>query len=997
MNTSYSNSIIPTDSEQNMAIKGRVIDESKAPIAGATLVIQGTYNGTISNELGEYSLPNVKPNDVIEVNFLGYENKTFTVTSSKETYNISLTPSLLQAEEIVVTAMGIERKAKSLTYATQSISNDEFSTAKDVNLVNSLQGKTSGLVITPNSSGAGGSSKILMRGNKSAEGNNQPLIVIDGIPMNSPQPAQQTSLHYGRDGGDALGNLNPDDIQSINLLKGASASALYGSMAANGVLMITTKKGAEGVVKVTVSSNISMESRLLGPEIQKNYGAVINNGVMEQMSWGEKLSATEASKGSNRLDDYFQIGSTYINSISISGGSDKLQNYISYANTTSTGIAPTNKFNRHNITLRESLNLFDGKVTVDASMNFIKQSVENKQGGGMYYNPYPGLYTMPNNADFNSYKNFESYNSATNRYSQNWYTDPLKNDFSANPYWVLHRNKNVSTRNRILTSTRVTWKIADWVNIQGRLSYERTDDKWDRKAYDGTSTILTPKNGQYQYESDLHEQFYGDIMVHFNKNFNDFEFNASIGSSFMEQTAHELNMDSSTPGLIFNNVFVSQNFAGPASNLIKQYQSKSRLNSVFATAQLGYKNFIYLDVTGRNDWSSTLAFTPNVSFFYPSVGLSMLVNEVADLGKVNLLKLRGSYTIVGNGVNTGITNPLNSIANGSIELNTTEPFTDLKPEKMYSLEFGVDFAAFDNKLSMDLTYYKTNNKNQLFKINAPTGTGFENYWVNAGDIQNSGVEFTASYFYGISTKLSWRTAINMSYNKNKIIELSDELPSGVKIGGMEGYDFMLNVGGSYGDIYAQKFLLDDSGNIQLSNEGVPLKTEDKEFVGNVNGDYFVGWSNEFRYDNFNLSFLIDGRIGGKTISVTEAYLDSYGTSQRSGIARDNGGIPNGNGTKIDANIYYTAVGGREGVPSEYIYNATNFRLRELTLGYTFRNLFGEYTNLSLALVARNLFFIYKDSPKDPDTSTSTSNGFSGIEIFSLPSTRNFGLKVQFNF
>lgn len=996
-NVSYADtpSSVLTDhiADQNKSISGKVVDSDGVPVIGATVIINGTSTGAITDAEGNYSLPKVSEGDVVNVAYLGYATNSFSVTSSQSVYNVTLAPDALAVDEVVVTAMGIERRAKSLTYATQTISNDEFTVAKDVNVVNSLQGKTAGLVITPNSTGAGGSSKIIMRGNKSV-GNNQPLIVVDGIPMNNPSTSQVTGEYAGRDGGDALSNINPDDIQSINLLKGASAAALYGSMAANGVLMVTTKRGATGAVKISYASNINFETELVGPKIQKNYGAAKNpDGSLSQLSWGGKINGD--GLGVNRVEDFYKTGNTYINSIAISGGTEKVQSYLSYANTFSKGRVPTNQFNRHNITLRETFNLYDGKLIIDGSMNYIKQSIKNKQGGGTYFNGLNGVYTMPNNANFQDYKDrYEYFDPLTQRYKQNWYTD-VNQDFSANPYWVLNRNAIQDNRDRILASGRVTYNITDWIDVQGRLSYERTNDKYGRTFYDGTSTVLVPKNGRFQETNDIFNQFYGDLMVNFHKNVGKWELKASLGTSFMDQSSTNNNIDSDKKGLIFSNIFLPQNIGGSGSASSRSYSSR-RLNSVFATVQVGFNEFIYLDLTGRNDWSSTLAFTENNSYFYPSAGLSFLINEVADLGKVNLLKIRGSYTVVGNDVAPYITHPMNTISDGKIELNKVAPFTELKPEKMHSVEVGFDFAAFNNALTADFTYYKTNNKNQLFTINAPSGTGYENYQINAGNIQNSGVEFTVAYRYLINKDWTWRTGLNFSYNKNKILSLDDRLPSRVQLGGAPGYQFVLEEGGSFGDIYAFKMKRDENGVIEVTDTGAPRKTE-FEKVGNVNGDWRLGWNNQFQWKNVGLSFIIDGMVGGKTISMTEAYMDKYGTSERSGKARDNGGVDRGNGEKINTETYYNTVGGREGITGEYVYNATNFRLRELTLGYTFRNLFGNYTSLSVDFVARNLFFIYKDSPKDPDMSMSTSNGFQGIDIFSLPSTRNFGLKVQFNF
>ncbi len=978
---------------QTQNVHGIVSDTNGDPVVGATVIIESSGLGSITDADGKFTLNNAQNGDVVEVSSIGYRTLTFTVVASKSDYNIVMEIDGLITDEVVVTALGLERKAASLTYSTQQIGSDEFTKAKDVNVINSLQGKTAGLVITPNTTGAGSSSKILMRGNKSASGSNTPLIVIDGIPMNNPQTTQVAGGYGGRDGGDALSTLNPDDIKSINLLKGASAAALYGSMAANGVLMVTTKKGAEGTVRVNFSSNMNFETILAGPELQSNYGAATTaDGGLELMSWGPKLTEAEAASGSNRVDEYFRTGSTYINSVSITGGTDKVQSYLSYANTYAAGITPTNTFNRHNLALRESFNLFNDRLTIDASATYVVQDLHNQQTGGTYTNPLTGLYTFPNNGDFNYYKNnYIEFNPLTQRNEQIWYTN-VHQDFSANPYWVLNRNPSDTERERIATSASAKFKVTDYLNLQGRISYESTSEVWERKMYDGTSLTLNGRpGGDYRYENTKWEQLYGDVIATFNKQYGKFNISASAGTSFIENTTAYHGI---AGNLVFTDIFTFPNVdLTSGKEVLSQSLSTRRLNSVFATAQIGYNDYLFLDVSGRNDWSSTLAFTDNTSYFYPSVGLSFLANEVFDLGGIDLLKLRGSYTIVGNDVGAYLTNPLHSITAGQINLNTKEPFTELQPEKMHSFEMGIDFAALNNNLTAELTYYKSNNKNQLFSIAAPTGTGYESYYINSGNIQNQGVEFTVGYDWQINQNWRWMSSINGAYNDNKILELDDELPSRIQYGEIYGAQFVLEEGGSFGDIYGQDFQRDDNGVIVVDEHGAPQKTTESVYLGNMNSDWTLGWSNNFRYKDWSASFLIDGRIGGKTYSGTENKNDLYGVSLATGIARDNGGVDIGNGTLVDAKAYYTAA---SGIAAPYVYDATNFRLRELTFGYTFRNLFNKSNSISVDFVARNLFFIYKNSPKDPDTSVGTT-AYYGVDVYSLPSTRNFGLKVQFNF
>ena len=416
-------------------VTGTITDAStKEALIGASVIVKGTSLGTATDIDGKYRLENVKDGAVLQISYIGMETVEEAV-GNRTVVDVELGSNSLNLNEVVVTAMGIERKAKSLTYATQKVKGAELVRAKETNMINSLQGKAAGVVITPNSSGAGGSSKIVIRGNKSAQGNNQALIVIDGVPMSNNTMSQVESVYGGRDGGDALSNLNPDDIASINVLKGASAAALYGSQAANGVVLVTTKKGSSGRVRVDFTSNITIETALDKPEIQSRYGApVLANGSLDTNSWGDKIS-----NGVDASSDFFRTGATYINSVAVSGGTDKIQSYMSYANTTAEGIMPTNDFKRHNMMFKQVYKLLDDRLTLSGSANYITQKGTNRPRGGQYQNPLTGLYTFPANGDWDHYKNnYEIYNEVKQYGEQEWYRD-VNNDFSQNPYWILNR------------------------------------------------------------------------------------------------------------------------------------------------------------------------------------------------------------------------------------------------------------------------------------------------------------------------------------------------------------------------------------------------------------------------------------------------------------------------------------------------------------------------------------------------------------------------------
>ena len=513
------------------------------------------------------------------------------------------------------------------------------------------------------------------------------------------------------------------------------------------------------------------------------------------------------------------------------------------------------------------------------------------------------------------------------------------------------------------------------------------------------------------------DQMYGDVLVGYNHNWNDtFSLSVTAGSSFTHSKTGTVGLwaegtQFTSPGsgnVYYPNIFTPNNYYGNMSSVGKgdHWNTEKRLNAVFATAQFGYKDGLFIDVTARNDWSSTLAFTDNVSFFYPSVGASFLLNKFADLGpQVDLVKVRASYSIVGNDVPVYMTNLLYSLGSqGSITAPDNAPFRTLKPEMTHSIEAGFDGAFFGNRLNVSATWYKTNTKNQFFSVASPYESGLRNRYVNAGNVQNQGIEMTASWYQQFSNDFSWETGVNFSYNDNKIVELVDDLPNGLTLSNFGGAKIILTEGGSYGDLYVRQLLRDENGKLQKNEAGQPILGDDNndqlKYAGNMNSKVYAGWNNTFRYKNFNLSMLIDARFGGKVISMTEATLDGWGVSKRSGEARDAGSITV-DGVSFDPRAWYETTGASNFnspyANENYVYSATNVRLRELSFGYTFRNLLGNGKNVTASIIGRNLFFFYKDAPCDHDVSASTGNGWQGIDMFALPTSRSFGLNLKLNF
>lgn len=973
------------------SISGTITSTNGETLIGVTVQEKGTANGALSDLDGNYQLT-VADGATVIFSYTGYAPYELTV-GSESTYDVVLKEGV-NLDEVVVTALGISREKKSLTYASQEVSGDELTAVKDVNAINALTGKTAGIQINRSGSGVGGSTRIVLRGNKSLT-NNEPLIVIDGVPMNNSRQGDQANLFGGGiDSGDGISNINPDDVESMTVLKGASAAALYGSQAANGVILITTKKGKAGRAKVNFSSSMITETAAYKPSLQYKYGQTSDGA---EFSWGPAVNAP------NHVDDFFQTGVNWINALSISGGTENLQTYFSYSNTNAKGIMPTNTLNRHNFTLTESGKFYDGKVEVSGTVSLINQEVANRPAGGLYFNPLTGLYFFPRGLDFNEYEtNFEVYSSDRNFNVQNWIAD---RDIQQNPYWILNRNLNNRTRNRVISSISTKFNFTDWLSLQLRGNVDKSIDEATQHIYATTQATLSDANGRYVLNNLETTQIYADAILSVNKQLNDdLSLNANLGTSHRRNEFASDVFDSFNANLRFANIFSLQNISQPNANF-SQSLIRNKLNAGFASVSLGYKSTYYLDATVRNDWSSAL---PTQSFLYSSIGASVVLSEMMSTDAVDFAKLRVSYATVGNDVAAYVVNDrtdnhsISSVTGLNVNRVGPIPGTVLQPETSKSLEVGLDFRTLNNRLSADLAYYRTNTINQFIRISAPAGSGFSQYLVNAGNVQNSGIEAFISYDVVESNDFNWNMGLNFSRNRNEIITLHEALDNGtffINDAGVNSYAMVIKEGSQFGDIYGRKFERDADGNIVVEG-GAPKPADGAlEYLGNPNPDFLAGLSNTLTYKGVTLKFLIDGRFGGQVMSVTEALLDEFGVSQRTADARDAGGV-DVNGTMLDAEAYYTTIGGRSGITEAYMYDATNIRLRELSLGYSLPQDAVSGIGLSsarISLVGRNLFFFRNDAPFDPDVTFATGVGFQGVDVFSLPSTRSLGFNLSIGF
>lgn len=991
------------------SVSGMVKSTNGDPVIGAAVVEKGTTNGTITDIDGKYTLKLMKSPSEIEVSYVGFATKVMACQAGDANMEVTLEEGSA-LNEVVVTALGITREKKTLTYAMDEVKGDNLTTFKETNVANQLQGRSAGVFVGRSGTGVGGSTRVTIRGNKSIT-DNTPLYVIDGVPMYNSNGGSQGGLFGGGiDVGDAISNINPEDIESMSILKGASAAALYGSGAGNGVILITTKKGKSGKPKINFSSNFVTESPFGIPEMQYTYGQTAAN---DPFSWGAKGNFNDHVSG------FFQNGSTLVNSLSLSGGSENAQSYFSYSNTKSTGIIPGNSLLRHNFNFNQNLQFFDKKLQIGAQVNFINQDVDNRPAGGLYFNPLTGLYFLPRGLDAAKYESeYEVYNKDRNMNVQSWHAD---SDIQQNPWWIINRNLNQNIRNRVITGLNASYKFADWISLKLRGNVDKSFDDFDQKIYATTQGTLSHPNGRYAFNKTNGSLIYGDAILAITKDFSDkLSFNASLGLAHNTTQTYSLNVDSGTAaGLNFPNVFSLQNIKNPLIGTLNEGLRRLRTNSAFASAQLGYDNFLYFDVTGRNDWSSSL---PGQSFFYPSFGLSTILSEKVKISGINYSKLRVSYAIVGSGVPAYLNQPIEnrySISGGNLVLQRVGviPGTQLKPEQAKSFEVGLDIRAANNRLGIDLTYYKNNTINQFITIKAPSGTQFTDYLVNAGNIQNSGIEGLITYDIAKSSDFTWTSGLNFTKNVNKVISVHPNFddvkdgpfPAFINLEGVNSYGMAIKKGGQFGDIYGVVFDRDAQGRIKLNSDGVPTKKEGAySYLGNPNPKFMAGWMNEFKYKGVGVKFLIDGRFGGKVMSLSQAMYDLFGVSKATADARDAGGVAidavDAEGkavTKIDAEKYYKAVGGRAGITEAYMYDATNIRLREFSVGFNLPKSIisgnGVFKKATVSLIGRNLFFLSKKAPFDPDVSFSTGVGLQGVDVLSLPTTRSYGASVSFDF
>lgn len=1008
--------LLGTVSAMAQTITGRVVSaEDNEPLPGVAVLEKGTAHGAATDFDGNYTFKLENPEGAVLVfSFMGYETQEVPV-DGKTSIDVVLKSNNIAVDEVVVTALGIKREAKTLTYSSQEVSGEDMMKARDVNFMNGLSGKTAGLEIRKSSSGAGGSTRTVLRGSKSVNAVSDPLYVIDGIPMAN-NKGGQSGMWGGTDEGDGLSQLNPDDIESISVLKGATAAILYGSQGANGVIIITTKKGKEGKTTVSFNSSAIFESVMEKPDLQFKYGSV--DGAAE--SW----SYTPGNYESNYVDDFFDTGYNLVNTLSISSGNDKMSTYFSYGNTGAGGIIPNNSYQRHNVTFKQSAKMLDDKLTLTSNVMLTSERTKNRATAGYYLNPLTGLYLFPRSGatpvsdsslgaqQFSYYKdNYEYFRSDRNMMWQEWFVEG--DHFQSNPFWTINKQPRLDMTKRVIASLNIEYQITDKLKFQARGSYDYANKSFDQRYYAGSNKVNVSTNGRWDYKKYDDKQLYTDGIFTYQNDFGDLSLNAILGASYQVSIYGDgISVDNGTNALRYPNEFYFQNI--PSNVLIQSiYGGKTVKEGAFANLQLGYKDMLFLDLSGRNDWSSNLALTGNESYFYPAVGLTGILSQMVTMPDfITFAKVRASASQVNNEVPWGKIQVNHTITTSGVNRNTVKPFTDAKPEQLVNWEAGTDWRFFNGRLGLDFTYYYISSTNQA--LSRPlSGSQQDNYytaeWFNAGKIVNKGVEIVLNAKPVTGSNFNWNTTLNFAKNNNKVVELYPGEPDKyIDLGSSERYYSRVYTGGSIGDIYGTKFRRNDAGQIMLDETtGAPLKTsaDTPSYLGRADPKFSLGWSNNFDYKNFSLSFLVNAKIGGKAYSQTEAILDSYGVSQRTADARDRGyvainGIQGSTAvTQIDPQLYYNTVGGRNGITEAYLYDRTNIRLTQAALTYDFnvQKLGLPLQNASFSVVGNNLFFFYKKAPFDPELSMSTDLQSQSLDNFSVPATRTYGFNLKVTF
>ena len=1003
----------PKQTGQKQTIKGQVQDVNGNPLIGVTVKVRGTNNAVVTDLDGNYTI-SANRGDILECSYVGFTTKDARVNGNQ--LNLTLHENSKELNEVVVTALGIKREQKALSYNVQQVTGDAVSVNKDANFINSLNGKVAGVNINASSSGAGGASKVVMRGARSIMQSSNVLYVIDGIPMLN--TGKEGSTEFASSGtSEGIADLNSEDIESMSVLTGAAAAALYGEKASNGAIVITTKKGNVGHTLFTITQNTELSTAFHTPKFQNKYGtgSNIRESGSESYSWGRLLNESNFM-GYNPIENYFKTGVMTTEAFTMSTGTEKNQTFLSASALRSAGVVPNNKYNRYNFTVRNTTSLLKDRMILDIGASYIIQNDRNMINQGVYNNPLVTAYLFPRGNDYQDMAMYEHYDTTRKIYVQNW--DGLISELvGQNPYWINYRTPRTNKKYRYMMNAGLTYKLTDWLSLVARIRIDNSINTYEEKFYASTNMTLTgSSNGMYNIQKSDGKQTYGDIIANINKRFfeDKLSFVANVGASLSDLKWNQLgNRGPIDENLIPNFFTVTQ--INRARLIPEQSGYHDQTKSLFASVELGWRSRLYLTMTGRNDWPSMLAgpHSNKSSFFYPSIGSSWIISESFNLPQqIDYLKVRASFASVGLSFPRWYANPKYTWDENKKQWSsqTTYPMYNLKPERTDSWEFGLQTRLFKH-FNIDLTYYLTKTYNQTFDPKISASSGYSKMYIQTGNVRNQGLELALGY-NNTWGEFSWRSNYTFSMNRNKIKELvtayvhpqTKALITVDKLdeGGLGAAHFILKKGGTLGDLYSLSDIQRDSnGKVYVDEDGKVYKNTNVEDIklGSIFPKSNMAWRNEFSWKGLNLGVMVAARFGGIVYSATQANLDYYGVSKTTANIRDKGGVSINDGENIiNPETWFTTIGASDGIPIFYTYSATNIRLQEASIGYTFKKnvLFG-FGELTFSLVGRNLLMLYCKAPFDPETTATTGNYYQGIDKFMTPSSRNLGFNIKLKF
>ena len=1046
-------------------ITGTVKDTDGNTIPYVNIVLSGTLNGTTTNENGIYTIDVPNLSGALEFSVLGYETKIITI-NNRRTIDIVLGDSSEVLDEVVLTALGLKRETKELGYVVQSLDAKGVTEVKSVNFLDNLSGKLAGVTINQGATGVGSSSKITIRGEASFS-NNNPLFIVDGVPINNNSVFNFTNEAAAGfqeiDFGNGAMEVNPDDIAEVSVLKGPSAAALYGTRASNGVIIIETKSGKNSKgLGISYNTSFFVDSAFQLPDFQNEYGQGnsgefafvdgLGGGTNDLItySWGPRLDVgnlipqydspvtlpdgtvvrggdtalysgipitpTEFRSQPDNLKNFYETGTTLINNIAISNGFDTGNYRLSFTDLRSESIIPGVDLDRQTVSARLNFQPID-KLRINSSISYINSNSDNRPSNG--YGSENANYSLvawgPRSLNIENLKNYwQPGLEGIQQYSYNY-------TFFDNPYFILNENRNSFNRDRVFGNISASYDITDHLTATVRTGMDYSSElRQLRRAYSSNRFA----NGGYAEHDVFYREVNTDFLINYTNQFNDFNIDVSLGGNRLDQKA--FTSQSQTTSLAQPGIFRLSNAASPIE--VFEFESNKRINSFYGLAKIGYKDFLFLDVTGRNDWSSALA-TPfsvdNTSFFYPSVSSSFIVSKVVNLPEViSFAKLRASWAQVGNDTDPYQTTgafvaqtPFNG--QPTFSNSNTIANADLVPELTSSFEVGADLRFFNDQLRFDVSYYNALTKDQIISLPIGISSGYTQQVVNGGEVRSKGLEVIVGVSPIISQNFKWNSTLNFRTNRSTVESLPQD-EGRLTLAYSRIYDsqnqtvfLQAEEGGRVGDLYGTGYLKNENGDFILTDEGRYIPDNELQKLGNYNPDFMLGFNNQFNNKNWNMGFLLDWRQGGIIVSRTRALGNVGGQLAETAFRPETGIVPEGvvntgtddnpvyeaNTVAVSAESYYRQFYDRNHEENN-TYDASFLKLRQLSIGYTFNNLslFNQDATLSLSLIGKNLFAITENPHFDPEQLAVQGQGFiSGVEDMSYATTRSIGFKAGFNF